>query len=310
MILPLDKALIKLPAELAVQGRALLRRSLLEVKGTDAPRFLQGLSTNDVLDMRRPGQGQYTAFLNPQGRMLFDGFVWRLSEYDFIVDADARIGDALFYHLKQYQLRSKIEVEDVSKHWHVRVGWNDPETTKVDVPFRHVDERAGLNLDRDLISMGIKEDVNESLYKTLRFAFGVPEGPKEIPRTQAIPLEYNVDWLGGISYTKGCYLGQELVARTHHRGVVRKRIMPVVIGKDTEVFSQDVNYSEAVESDIVPEGGTEKDRIGTVISAHGNLGMALVRLEAWKPEASYHTATATRPPIRPLVPHWWPSTTV
>jgi folate-binding protein YgfZ len=169
--------------------------------------------------------------------------------------------------------------------------------------------RGGLGLQRNLLSLGLAEDVNEPLYKTLRFAFGIPEGPKEIPRTQAIPLEYNVDLMGGISYTKGCYLGQELVARTHHRGVIRKRIMPVIIGKEQKVFTEQLDSSEALEADIIPEGGTEKDRIGTVISAHGNLGMALVRLEAWRPEGSYRTANTAALPIRPVVPHWWPSST-
>ena len=64
-------------------------------------------------------------------------------------------------------------------------------------------------------------------FKDLRFRLGVPEGCSEVPSGEALPLEYNLDALNGVSYTKGCYVGQELTARTHFRGVIRKRLMPV-----------------------------------------------------------------------------------
>lgn len=66
----------------------------------------------------------------------------------------------------------------------------------------------------------------ESSYTKLRYALGVAEGVKELPSAACFPLESNGDYLHGISFHKGCYLGQELTARTHHTGVVRKRIMP------------------------------------------------------------------------------------
>lgn len=66
---------------------------------------------------------------------------------------------------------------------------------------------------------------------------------------EAIPLEYNLDGLHGISYEKGCYIGQELIARTHHKGVVRKRVFPVVFGEGTKEgksFSRD-RYAEVAD---------------------------------------------------------------
>lgn len=304
MVLPLEKALLRLPAELGSPGRALLRRSFLQLRGPDAQRFLQGLSTSDLLGLHSPGFGQYTAFLSPQGRMLFDGFIWRVGEEEYLVEADRRIGDDLYFHLKQYRLRSKVELEPASQHWHVRASWNDP--AELQPPFRMLDPRGGLGMKRDLLGMGLVEDSNAHLYNALRFAFGIPEGPAEIPRTQAIPLEYGLDLLGAVSYTKGCYLGQELVARTHNRGVIRKRIMPVALGEEKEVFVPEADCTEALGTDIIPEGGTEKERIGTVISTNGNLGMALVRVDAWEPARRYHAARSASMLVRPGVPHWWP----
>lgn len=66
----------------------------------------------------------------------------------------------------------------------------------------------------------------ESSYTKLRYALGVAEGARELPSAACFPLESNGDYLHGVSFHKGCYLGQELTARTHHTGVVRKRIMP------------------------------------------------------------------------------------
>merc|ERR1712198_771277 len=66
-------------------------------------------------------------------------------------------------------------------------------------------------------------------YKELRFRLGVGECPSELQSGKALPLESNVDYLHGVSFHKGCYIGQELTARTHHTGVIRKRIMPLIL---------------------------------------------------------------------------------
>ncbi len=59
-------------------------------------------------------------------------------------------------------------------------------------------------------------------------------GPKEIPSGQALPFECNFDFINAVHYGKGCYLGQELTARTHYTGVIRKRLLPFVMNEDYE----------------------------------------------------------------------------
>ena len=66
-------------------------------------------------------------------------------------------------------------------------------------------------------------------YLSHRLQVGVAEGPGEVPKEACTPLEYNLDYLNGVSFTKGCYLGQELTARTHHTGVIRKRVVPITL---------------------------------------------------------------------------------
>lgn len=69
--------------------------------------------------------------------------------------------------------------------------------------------------------------VPDEVYTERRFRLGVAEGSSEIPSGAALPLEYNLDALNGVSFSKGCYVGQELTARTHFQGVIRKRLMPL-----------------------------------------------------------------------------------
>lgn len=75
--------------------------------------------------------------------------------------------------------------------------------------------------------------VTEREFRRLRYALGVGEGEVEIPTGTAIPLEHNLDALNGVSYSKGCYVGQERVSFTHFRGVIRKRLMPVALHPST-----------------------------------------------------------------------------
>merc|ERR1719422_1958319 len=92
-------------------------------------------------------------------------------------------------------------------------------------------------------------------YKELRFRLGVGECPSELQPGKALPLESNADYMHGVSFHKGCYVGQELTARTHHTGVVRKRIMPLRLLDDRS--ASDVN----LESDVRNEEGKKIGRI-------------------------------------------------
>ena len=122
-----------------------------------------------------------------------------------------------------------------------------------------------------------------------------------------MPLEYNMDLLDGITFDKGCYLGQELVARTHYQGLIRKRVLPVQL--DTACNDPDTQQS-CIGADVYVEG--QPRAIGALRGAHGKLGLAHLRLEkVWEAlrakQAIYAEVAGQRVVLQAEVPSWWPS---
>lgn len=118
----------------------------------------------------------------------------------------------------------------------------------------------------------------------------------------AIPLEYNLDWLHGVSFGKGCYIGQELVARTHFGGLIRKRLFPVLLDAAD-------NIEEATNSEIFAEGKAKS--IGSVRGVCGNVGLAHLRVDdALNAQQKHQPLKASicgrQVPCAPQIPFWWP----
>ena len=107
------------------------------------------------------------------------------------------------------------------------------------------------------------------------------EGQTEIISEHALPQESNIDFFGGIDFRKGCYLGQELTIRTHHTGVVRKRIIPVKLSNmaDTNQEQTDVSTQPPQNANISKAGSSKGRSAGKYLSGIGNIGLALCRLE-------------------------------
>ncbi len=212
-------------------------RGLIAISGEDRVSFLQGLVTNDV------GAGPvYACLLTAQGRFLHDFFV--VPDGDrLLIDCEADRRDDLIRRLKQFRLRAKVEIEEETGS----VVFDDP---------RHP-------------SLGQRNVPNEESYEDWdrkRIALGVPDGSRDMVPQQALLLESNIDRLNGIAWDKGCYIGQELTARMHHRGGVKRRLTPVRI------------------EGPAPAPGTmimagEKEA-GEMRSSCGDIGLALLRLDA------------------------------
>lgn len=137
------------------------------------------------------------------------------------------------------------------------------------------------------------EQVTLDQYHVHRHCTGVAEGAAEIPPTKCFPLEYNCDYLHGVSFHKGCYIGQELTARTHHTGVIRKRILPI---RFDSLPTTTVDY----DTPILNQAGRS---VGKIRQTQGRSGLALIRLkEAFAAES----LSCNSVPVTVWRPVWWP----
>ncbi|MBL0941172.1 MAG: folate-binding protein YgfZ [Alphaproteobacteria bacterium] len=263
-------------------------RGILKIEGPDRHRFLQGLITQDVKFLIS-NHAVYSALLTPQGRYLHDFFMFELNEVIYL-DVEANRLDDLLHRFKLYKLRSQISLSDETSSWSIvsLVGNQANKTFEIkeelgqailyEAGIIYVDPRLtalGLrgilptNFDLDCLeAKGFKRaEFND--YDCLRLSLGVPDGSRDMKIDKAIPLECNLDELNAIGWEKGCYMGQELTARTKYVGLVRKRLIPVMIEGD-----QLIEPGEP----ILFEG----KKIGSLSSRCENRGLALLRLENLK----------------------------
>lgn len=213
-------------------------RSVVRLSGVDLFHFLQGLVTNDVLALEQQTErSMYACILNAQGRFLHDMMLYRAmaDAKTILADVDHTGLGGLLRLLKRYKLHAKVDVADVSTEYGVWTRFDGPmEASTSGITDWVADPRLPLlglravfpRAQPPVPSAG-EAVVDAAAFQQWRVELGVAEGIQEIPTGEAIALEYNIDWLHGISFHKGCYIGQELMARAHFQGQVRKRLMPV-----------------------------------------------------------------------------------
>ncbi|WP_426956504.1 YgfZ/GcvT domain-containing protein [Muricoccus radiodurans] len=236
-------------------------RGLVEVSGPDRVAFLQGLVSNDVTAVA-PGRAVWAALLSPQGKWITDFLM--LEEPSLAPEAlllDVPLADAtlIVERLSRFRLRSKVALRDRSEDLGVSAAWG-PEAGR-GLPDPRVPE-AGMRFYGSRVERAAKGDD----YDRHRLSLGLPDGVRDLDRDKTVLLEAGFDELGGISWTKGCYMGQELTARTRYRGLLKRRLVPV-----------------AVEGPLPPRDTPvllDGREVGEMRSGQGDLGLALLRLEA------------------------------
>lgn len=206
------------PAKIA----ALPSRAVLRLAGADRFSFLQGLITQDV-KIAQEGRPFFTAFLTPQGKYLADFFVVPQGDR-LLLDCEAEAATDLLKRLMHFKMRSAMTLDDVRDDYAAYAAWGGALTHS----DAYTDPRlAALGQRLILKKEAILETTHdEAAYRTYRIKHGVPEGLHEIEAGHAIVLELNFDRLNAVSWDKGCYMGQELTARTRYRGLIKKRYLP------------------------------------------------------------------------------------
>ncbi|WP_328809187.1 folate-binding protein [Roseibium aggregatum] len=205
-------------------------RALIRVSGPDAAHFLQNLMTADIGDTDRNGAG-FGALLTPQGKILFDFLVYKSGDA-YLLDAPEAAAAELSKRLSFYRLRAKVEVEQLPAETGVFAAWNgaievpgalltviDPRLEalgqRIVGPVTQLSDAAGASL------------TDMAAYDAHRIGLGIPEGLKDYDYSDIFPHDADLDQLGGVSFKKGCFVGQEVVARMQHRGTARKRFVQV-----------------------------------------------------------------------------------
>lgn len=290
-------------------------RACLALGGEEALSFLQGMLSNDVTKVSGE-RAIYAAFLTAQGRFLHDTFVAKMAEApeggSFVLDGEAARLDDLKRRLTMYKLRAKVTIADVRDRNTVALLWGASALTALGLPAEpgrarpwgggvvFVDPRLAALGARAIVPRGEADSALASAgfaaaqlrdHHRLRLSLGVPEGSRDMPAEKALLLESGFEELNGVDFEKGCYIGQELTARMKHRGLVKKRLLPV-----------------AVEGPLPPPGTPivlGDQEVGEMRAGLDGIGLALLKLEAVAAAAAAgKPLTAGGALLRPKKPDW------
>jgi len=274
-------------------------RGVVRVAGEDAGKLLQGLVTNDM-GLLSGQPAIHAALLTPQGKILFDFFIAR-AEGGFLLETARDKAAELVKRLSLYRLRAKVDIRDVSDDFRVLALWGgEPASSGETVgTVSFPDPRLPALGLRILAPVGHAVDVAAATngldatagdYHAHRIALGVPEGGRDYAFGDAFPHEADLDQLHGVSFTKGCFVGQEVVSRMQNRATVRKRVVPVR-GEAPLAPGAEIVAGAAV--------------IGGIGSVAGSDALALVRLDrAAEAEAKGEALRAGGVAIRLVRPPW------
>ncbi|HEY9164108.1 MAG TPA: folate-binding protein, partial [Magnetovibrio sp.] len=275
---------------------------LIKIDGPDARSYLQGLVSQDMNRVTAT-QAVYSAFLTPQGKFLYDFFCFEM-DGALVLDCEADRRSDFFKRLSMYKLRSNVTLSDITDDFQVYAVLDDTDklglgtergqskpfgsgVAYVDPRLSTMGARVALTKGDDALAQagatpGIVED-----YEYVRITQGLADGARDMDTDKALLLENGFEELDGVSFSKGCFMGQELTARTRYRGLVKKRLLPVAIDGP------------------VPEAGTVLEidgrEAGEMRTSVGNIGLALVRLDQLTDGASF---TAGQTTLTPNIPDW------
>jgi hypothetical protein len=261
---------------------ALPRRAVLAIEGEDRVSFLQGLVSNDVSEAS-PGCAVWAALLTPQGKWLADFFVFGEGDR-LLLDCERDQASAVLQRLLRYRLRSKVSLR-VADELSVYAAWEDaPTQPAIAAPDPRLPE-AGWRL---LSAIALPTTALEVDWDRHRLALGLPDGSRDLEAEKTVLLEAGFDELHGVSWSKGCYMGQELTARTKYRGLVKRRLIPVAIEGPLPAPGTPVLRD-----------GTE---VGTMRSGRDQAGLAVLRVDAL--DGALRCGDAV---LAPRLPPWMPS---
>ena len=274
-------------------------RAAIEVSGPEAGLFLNDILTAQ-LETLPAGQMTAACLLSPQGRILFDMQVLRLSETLFWLVTESDQASRLVGKLRLYRLRRPLVIELLTPFSAAQIYQYAGLPDSPEGVFVFPDQRQpGLGSllvarsDQLACPSGFAEQ-DETVWQAKRIAAAVPEGAADLTPDRALMLEAGLDHLGAVDFDKGCYIGQEVTARTRWRGLVKRRIVPVQCS--AELHQQ---------SPVLQAGKQVGQILSCVAMAGGWLGLASLRLAAIEAaETGEQPILADDQPLALAIPDW------
>ncbi|CAN7215466.1 folate-binding protein [Agrobacterium tumefaciens] len=258
-------------------------RRLIRVSGTGAEEFLNNLITADVENLPE-GEARAAALLTPQGKILFDFLIWR-DGGDYLIETGVAEQDALLRRLTMYKLRAPVDLKAETVEG-VSVFWNETAPTAGIRDGRF--GKGGIDLYR---MPGASASGDIAAYDALRVEHGIAESGRDYALQDAFPHDVLMDVNDGVSFKKGCFVGQEVVSRMKHRGTARRRVVTVSA------------------EGALPTSGTEMTAdgkpVGTLGTVCGNRALAIVRIDRIADAfASGTPLLAETVPVTVALPAW------
>ncbi|XP_046574788.1 putative transferase CAF17 homolog, mitochondrial [Haliotis rubra] len=284
-------------------------RGLVEMSGRDTVDFLQGIVTSDVTSLGGDVAAQYSMMLNVQGRVLYDLMLYlhpdsavhgQSDQTRLLLECDSSVQDEMLKVIRRYKIRKKVNIRPVDEEWRlfalvtdidesgVTVGVPDPRVPIFGRRILHPADKPDLEVE------GMELESEEE-YHQRRYMWGIPEGVLDLPPGNCFPLESNLVFHQGVSFQKGCYIGQELTARTHHTGVTRKRLMPLVLDRDGASIETGTNITR-----------DDGKNVGKFRNSVGKYGLGLIRMADVKGQISIANKSGEGVPVITNPPLWWP----
>lgn len=246
----------------------LLKRALISISGADADAFLQGLISNDIHKLKS-GAAMYAALLSPQGKFLHDFFLARRGDA-ILIDIDRERRADLLQRLAMYKLRSKVDIAALPESEGVIAAWGEeiagmefPDPRLRELGYRLIGGTA--QAEKACKGKGWREVAPDD-YERMRLTLGVPDGARDMVIDRSFLMEFGFEDLHGVDFSKGCYVGQEVTARSKHRAQLRKFLYQVKSGGAE-----------------LPPPGTKvtagESEAGELRSHAGDIGLAILRIE-------------------------------
>jgi folate-binding protein YgfZ len=254
-------------------------RGVIAIEGDDRVAFLQGLVSNDIETVRF-GHAVWAALLTAQGKWLADFFVFTHADALWL-DCEAEQIPMLIQRLSRYRLRMKASLR-AAPGLFVHVAWDGrPDVDGIIAPDPRLPDFAW----RILAAEPLSANATPQDWDRYRLAAGLPDGSRDMETDRSVLLEAGFDELAGVSWSKGCYMGQELTARTKYRGLIKRRLVPV-----------SVEGAQPPTGTPIFRDGTE---VGTMRSGRDGIGLASLRIDAVGSTLLCAEATLT-----PRIPAW------